>query len=224
MKNKYVKLAQISEKKFRQILKYFASDLSVSEIAKLCNLNRVTINRIIQKIRIRLYELSLKENPLLQGIIEADESSFGAKRVRGRRGRGAKGKIKVFGLLKREGKVYTEVVNDVSAKTLQGIIRGKIKLKSEIHTDGWKAYDGLVDLGYEKHYRVIHNNNEFANKTSHINGLESFWGYAKNRMIKFNGIKSQYFDLHLKETEFRFNYRKDNFYKLLLTEFRLNPL
>ena len=64
----------------------------MSEIAKLCNLNRVTINRIIQKIRIRLYELSLKENPLLQGIIEADESYFGAKRVRGR---GAKGKIKV---------------------------------------------------------------------------------------------------------------------------------
>ena len=146
-----------------------------------------------------------KENPLLQAIIEADESYFSAKRVRGRRGRGAKGKIKVFGLLKRTGKVYTEVVNDVSAKTLQGIIRGKIKLKSEIHTDGWKAYDGLVDLGYEKHYREIHNNNEFANKTSHINGLESFWGYAKNRMIKFN-------------------YRKDNFYKLLLKEFRLNPL
>ena len=160
----------------------------------------------------------------MQGIIEADESYFSAKRVRGRRGRGAKGKIKVFGLLKRASKVYTEVVNDVSAKTLQGIIRGKIKLKSEIHTDGWKAYDRLVDLGYEKHYREIHSNNEFANKTSHINRIESFWGYAKNRMIKFNGIKFQYFDLHLKETEFRFNYRKDNFYKLLLKKFRLNPL
>ena len=125
MKNKYVK--RVSEKKFRQILKYFASDLSVSEIAKLCNLNRVTINRIIQKIRIRLYELSLKENPLLQVIIEADESYFGAKRVRGRRGRRAKGKIKVFGLLKRNDKIYTEVVNNGSAKTLQGIIRGKVK-------------------------------------------------------------------------------------------------
>ena len=83
-----------------------------------------------------------------------------------------------------------------------------------IHTDGWKGYNGLVDLGYQKHYRVIHNNNEFANKRSHINGIESFWGYAKNRMIKFNDIKSQYFDFPLKETEFRFNYRKVNFYKL----------
>ena len=61
----------------------------------------------------------------MKGIIEADESYFSAKRAKAIRGRGARGKIKVFGLLKQEGKVYTEVVNDVSAKTLQGIIRGK---------------------------------------------------------------------------------------------------
>ena len=63
----------------------------------------------------------------------------GAKRVRGIRGRLAKGKIKVFGLLKKEAKVYTEIVNDVSAKTFQGIIRGKVELNSIIHTDGWKG-------------------------------------------------------------------------------------
>ena len=224
MKNKYLKRAHINEKKFREILKFFAEDFTCVQIANLSKVNRSNIDKIIQKIRYRIYELCLKVNPLLEGNIECDESYFGAKRVRGIRGRGAKGKIKVFGLLKREGKVYTEIVNDVSAKTLQGIIRGKVELNSIIHTDGWKGYDGLVDLGYEKHFRVRHSHNEFALKDNHINGIESFWGYAKNRLVKFNGIKSQYFDLHLKETEFRFNHRKYNLYKILLKEFRLKPL
>ena len=65
----------------------------------------------------------------MSGEVEVDESYFEAKRVRAKRGRGAGGKIKVFGLLKREGKVYTQVVPDVSAKTLQGIIKRKIDPK-----------------------------------------------------------------------------------------------
>ena len=141
MKNKYLNRTKISERKFREILKFFMEDLTVSKITRLACLNRNTMINIVQKIRIRIYELSLKENPLLKGIIEADESYFGARRVRAIRSRGARGKRKVFGLLKREGKIYTEVVNDVSAKTLQG----KIELKNVIHTDGWKGYNGLVD-------------------------------------------------------------------------------
>ena len=118
MKKKYVNRAHITEIKFREVLKFFAADFTVSQIAKSTLLNRGSIHRIIKKIRYRIYELSLKENPLLSGDIEADESYFSAKRVRGIKGRADKGKIKVFGLLKRNDKVYTEVVNDISAKTI----------------------------------------------------------------------------------------------------------
>lgn len=224
MKNKYINRAHITERKFREVLKFFAEDFSVTQISHLTGISRVTINSLIQRIRQRIYQLSCSENPLMSGEIEADESYFGARRVRGRRGRGAYGKVKVFGLLKRNGRVYTEVVDDVSAGTLQGIIRGKVELESVIHTDGWKGYNGLVDLGYQKHYRVIHSKNEFAVGTNHINGIESFWGYAKHRLTKFKGIKAEYFDLHLKESEFRFNKRKDSLYKFLLKEFREKPL
>jgi transposase-like protein len=98
----------------------------------------------------------------------------GARRVKGLRGRGARGKTIVFGLFKRNGRVYTEVVPDCSKPTLQGIIRGRVELKSVIHSDGWRGYDGLVDLGYQKHFRVEHSPNEFANKQSaimHVNDL-----------------------------------------------------
>jgi len=67
--------------------------------------------------------------------------------VRGRRGRGAGGKTIVFGLLKRDDQVYTEIVPNASKATLQAIIRGKASLESVVHTDRWRGYDGLVDLG-----------------------------------------------------------------------------
>jgi len=104
--------------------------------------------------------------------------------IRGKRGRGASGKTIVFGLLKREGNVYTEIVPNCSKVTLQGIIRGHIELDSVINTDGWRGYDGLVDLGYKKHLRVNHGQNKFASGEHHINGIESFWGYAKKSLIK----------------------------------------
>ena len=224
MRNKYIKRAKISERKFREVLKFFAEDLTVTQMSNLCRITRANTHYIISKIRHRIYEINKEENPLFRGQIEADESYFGARRVRGKRGRGAGRKITVFGLLERNGKVYTQIVSSVSAKTLQGIIRGKVEQESVIHTDFFRAYSGLVDVGYKKHYRVKHSANQFANGVSHINGIESFWGYAKHRLQKFKGLQTDYFDLHLKETEFRFNNRKNDLYKVLLKEFRKNPL
>ena len=63
-----------------------------------------------------------------------------------------------------------------------------------------------VDLGYKKHFRVHHGKNEFARGRAHINGIESFWGYAKTRLSKYRGINKNAFYFHLKESEFRFNY------------------
>jgi len=153
-----------------------------------------------------------------------DESYFGPHRVRGKRGRGASGKTIVFGLLKRDDKVYTEVVPDCKKATLQAIIRGRVSVEAIIHSDGWRGYDGLVDVGYAKHYRVHHGQNEFANDQSHINGIESFWSYAKRRLQKFNGVPAATFNLHLKECEWRFNHRHDNLYLELLRLLRHHPL
>lgn len=89
------------------------------------------------------------------------------------------------------------------------IIQERILEGSTIYTDGWKAYDGLILNGYE-HYRVYHSKNEFARGKSHVNGIESFWSFAKRRLAKFNGLTDDKFFLHLKECEFRFNHRHEN--------------
>ena len=224
-KNKYINSSKISEAKFREIVRYFVADLSATQIATLSGVSRNSINKYVMEIRHRSYDFCNSESPFIAlGDVELDESYFGARRVRGKRGRGAYGKTIVFGLLKRGGKVYTEIVPDCKSKTLQDIVRGKVSAESVIHTDGWRGYDGLVDIGYDKHFRVNHSNNEFANKQTHINGIESFWSFAKTRLVKFHSITKSTFNLHLKECEFRFNYRNDNLYAIILKLVRNNPL
>jgi len=224
MKNKYIQRSHLSESKFRQVVKCFALDLTATQTAEMTSLHRITIDRLYLAFRTRITKYNQETSPIT-GELEVDESYFGAKRVKGKRGRGAGAKTIVFGLFKRNGKVYTEIVPDCSAKTLQSIIRGYADIESVIHSDKWRGYDGLVDLGYEKHFRVDHSKDEFCKGGgNHINGIESFWGYAKHRLTKFKGIPKYLFYLHLKETEFRFNHRGQDLYQLFLVWFRVNPL
>lgn len=212
---KILKRSRISRAKFRQIVRLFALDLTASQITLLTGLNRNTVNRYLKKIRQSVAAFCESESPFA-GVVELDESYFGAKRVRGKRGRGAYGKTIVFGIYKRNGKVFTEVVPNCSRRTLYAILEGKVDKRSTVHTDGFRAYHSLVDLGYKKHYRIDHSKDVFALGTNHINGIESFWAFAKVRLVKFRGMRKSTFYLHLKECEFRFNYRQQDLYSLLL--------
>ena len=226
MKNKYIVRSRISEKKFREILKYFTEDIEASKISNLTKISEVTLCKIFREIRI-LMSKECEKISKFSGEIEIDESYFGAKRVRGKRGRGASGKQSVFGMLKRDGKVYTQIVKNCSASELIPILSQFSELDESVkYLDCWKAYDGLVDYGAKAHYRVKHSKNEFANGKNHINGIENFWGYAKHRLSKFKGIKKENFLLHLKECEFRYNTKttQEDLYQKLLKLIRENPL
>jgi transposase-like protein len=213
--NKYANRSKISETKVRELIRLFALDLDASQVAEIIHLNRNTVNRYLKEIRKKIAAYCESQSPF-SGEVEVDESYFGARRIKGRRGRGALGKTIVFGIFKRNGNVYTEVVPDCKMKTLQRVIRGRVSLESVIHSDGWRGYDGLVDLGYKKHFRVNHGEDEFVHEKSHINGIESFWAFAKTRLAKFRGMNKSTFYLHLKESEFRFNHRGKNLYHLIL--------
>ena len=221
--NKYYRSAKIGEAKFREILRCFGEDLTASSTARMTGVTVRSVNDIFIRLRRRIAAISNSKSSL-SGIIEVDESYFGPHRVKGKRGRGAGDKTIVFGILKRGDEVWTQIVPNAKKRTLQRLIRGKVSLDSVIHSDGWVGYDGLVDVGFAKHLRVRHADNEFAVKENHINGIESFWGYAKHRLARFKGIRQEKFFLHLKETEFRFNHRKDNLYKLMRRILREDPL
>ncbi len=222
MKNKYCDRSRISEAKFREIIRYFSIDIEAKKISELTKISRPTVNKILQRIRERMTEIC-SEEAKFSGVVEVDESYFGPRRVRGKRGRGAANKIPVFGILKRNGKVFTQIVEKCSRKELMPIIKGKILEGSTVNSDGWRAYDGLILDGY-KHHRVYHSKDEFARGKSHINGIENFWGIAKVRLSKFRGIHKSHFYLHLKECEFRFNYRHQNLYDIILKILKNKPL
>ena len=167
----YKKGSHISRSKFREILKLFLLDIEATKISILTKVSRPTINKIIYEIRQVIANECEKIAVLEIGEIEIEESYFGTKRIKGIRGRGAKGKIPVFGMLKRGDKVYTQIVNNCSIAELLPIIESKAGKESVIFTDGWKSYDGLVDYGYKQHYRVKHSDNQFVDGRNHINGI-----------------------------------------------------
>jgi hypothetical protein len=86
-------------------------DLDASQITKISGLNRNTTNRYLTEIRKRIAEYCERQAPF-SGEVEVDESCFGARRIKGKRGRGAFGKTIVFGIFKRNGKVFSEIIPD----------------------------------------------------------------------------------------------------------------
>ena len=197
-----------SDYRIKKIMRFFCADITASKTAFLTGINRNTINRYFNQFRQKIAATLQSESSIFSGEIELDESYFGARRVRGKRGRGAAGKTPVFGVLKRDGNVHVEIVKNCSKNELLPIIQGKILEGSTVYTDGWKAYDGLILNGYD-HYRIFHSHNEFARGKNHVNGIESFWSFAKRRLAKFNGLTDEKFYLHVKECEFRFNHRHE---------------
>jgi len=88
-------------------------DIEATKVSEISNISRPVINRLFTYFRTIVAEYC-EENSIFEiGEIELDESYFGAKRVKGKRGRGARGKTPVFGMLKRDGKVYTQIVNNL---------------------------------------------------------------------------------------------------------------
>jgi len=206
------------------LLTSFSLDQTAKDAAVMAGVHINTAERIFQKLRETVASLAFQETEeALKGEFEVDESYFGPQRVPGKRGRGAAGKTPVFGVLKRDGNVYTQIVNSCSREELVPIIQGKVLENSTIYSDGWRAYDSLIIDGYE-HYRIYHYQNEFARGKKHINGIESFWAFTKSRMEKFKGFTKSNFRIFLKESEFRFNHRNENLRQLLLTHLFKSPL
>jgi len=211
--------SKLSDYHVRKIILCFCADITASQSAILLGRNRNTINHWYGVFRSIIYDYQETLKEALVGKVEVDESYFGAKRVRGfhgkrKRGRGTS-KQPVFGVFERDGRVYTEIIPDCKKATLQAVIKGKVALDSIIYSDGWRGYNGLVDVGYSRHFRVYHGANEFARDGHcHINGIESFWSFTKRRLAKFNGVKVN-FELHLKECEWRWKKDADTLSKEL---------
>ena len=171
-----------------------------------------TVYRAVMPICMDIVAHAPDAERLLGGEIELDESYFGGRR-KGNRGRGAAGKVPVFGLLERDGKFSVTVVANVTAETLVGLTVKTVRRGSIVYTDRFKSYDSLMFCGYS-HLKVDHSV-RFGSGKVYINGLEGFWSWAKERLIKHHGISKNHFPLYLKELEFRYNHRHQDIFELV---------
>jgi transposase len=195
--------SRLSKVEQRRLIEHFVAGTTARCAASLVGVNVKTACYYYHRLRIIISQQLEKESEeVFKGEIEVDESYFGGTR-KGKRGRGAGGKVPVFGLLKRGGRVYTKIIPDASSSTLIPIIESKVVPDSIVYSDCWKGYN-VLDVSEFKHYRINHSK-LFADKQNHINGIENFWNQAKRHMRKFNGIPRQNFGLFLKECEWRFN-------------------
>lgn len=200
MKLKHCKL---SGKALSALIEHFVAGTPARTAADLIGIHFNSAVQFYHRLRQVIYlELSL-DSPMMDGEVEVDESYFGGHR-KGKRGRGAAGKVAVFGLLKRNGRVYCAVVDDVKSRTLMPIIRDRVIPDSLVFSDTLRSYN-VLDVSEFRHERVNHNEDYVADDGNHINGIENFWSQAKRHLRKYNGIPRHHFPLFLKECEFRFN-------------------
>ena len=193
--------SRLSQTKQQRLIELFISGSTARTAAALVGVHRNSAAYYFHRLRQLISHAVEDETPFF-GEIEVDESYFGGRR-KGKRGRGAAGKVPVFGILKRGGRVYTKVIPDVRSTTLMQIMEQKIVPDSIVFTDSLHSYN-VLDVSDFHHVRVNHSY-LFAEGRNHINGIENFWNQAKRHLRRFNGIPREHFGLFLKECEWRFN-------------------
>ena len=199
-----LKRSKLSERQTNELINLFVAGTTARAAAEVVGVNRNTAIQFFSRCRKAIAAYQERLWPF-SGEVEVDESYFGGRR-KGKRGREAAGKVPVFGILKRGGKVYAQVIENAKAKTLMPIIKERIVPDSIVYSDTFKSYNSLHVEGYH-HVRINHSQTFATSKRNHINRIENFWNQAKRHLRKFNGIPKETFPLYLKECEWRFNCR-----------------
>jgi transposase len=197
----YARRSRLSVKQQGRLIDLFVVGATARAAAEIAGVNRNTARVFYHRLR----QLIASKLPSydLSGEVEADESYFGGVR-KGKRGRAAAGKVPVFGLLKRGGKVFTAIIPNAKSRTLLPIIREQVPPDSIVYTDSFTAYD-VLDVSEFHHRRVNHSKAFVTKRGHHINGIENFWNQAKRHLRRFNGLTPDNFYWFLKECEWRFN-------------------
>ncbi len=182
---------KLSKKVQKKLLEFFVFQVTARSAADILGIQPNSAILFYRKIRMVIsHHLALAADEVFEGSVELDESYFGGRR-KGRRGRGAAGKEVVFGILKRNGRVYTVVADNAKSDTLMPVIKQKIMPDSIVYTDSLSSYDKLDVSGFI-HYRINHSK-EFADRQNHINGIGNFLESGKTRLAQIQRNRPQIF-------------------------------
>jgi transposase len=225
MKNKYLKGAHISECKFKELLKLFCEDLTATQIANISGISRVTINNYLRMIRSKIADFCNDNKP--DGYFNDNEfAAFSAMdNLTCNEKPLQELNTTVFGIYKSDNGIFTNLLTDIDKATINEIMYSK---KINGNAGKWyhklKEYSGIANFNSYKLIRI--NNNELAPAKRHgqIDEIDFFWSLIKRRLTKFRGMNSSTLYLHVKESEFRYNYRNTDIFYLLTSIIQQQPL
>jgi transposase len=222
MKNRYLKGAHLSERKVRELIKLFAEDLTATQIANITGISRITVNAYFKLIRTHIAKFCEEKNPLHlnNGTIAflPLENGGTATNTTGL-------KKSFYGIFKGDHSIHTDKMGNIDVQWLYDWLKGKVEGDKEtIEKHRLHIYSGIADFNNVRLYRINGAMPNLSRGKSHIDEIDMFWGMLKSRLIKFRGLNSSTLYLHVKETEFRYNYRDIDLFELLMEILHKRPL
>jgi transposase len=223
MKNKYLKGAHLSERKFRELLKLFCEDLTATQIANISDISRVTVNNYLKLIRTHIAKYCEEKNPRyynngyipfipINGLAIPLESEETTNRKA------------LFGIYKNTDKIHADVIIHHDSKEVIDWAKGKLNGHASAELNKMLApYNAIADFNNYKLHRVI-NEKDLSKQRTHLDEVDFFWGSLKSRIAKFRGLSGHTLFLHVKETEFRYNNRNGDLFELLTFIIQRRPL
>jgi transposase len=220
MKNKMIKRSHLSEKKCREIIQLFSEDLTATQIANITGVSRVTINNYLKLIRTQIARHCEEQNPRYYntGIIPALNGKNGTAKNDGEHF------TAYYGFFRFNGNILVDLLHNVDKTSIQELQRAKLLNGSSDNgiAEELKKYHAIADFDGWRLYRIDTSNT--VNGKSHVDDISVFWGNTKSRLLKFRGLNKNTMYLHIKECEFRYNYRNDDINTVLLNIIYKRPL
>ena len=223
MKNRYLKGAHLSERKVRELIKLFSEDLTATQIANITGISRITVNAYFKLIRTHIAKFCEERNPFhfTNGTVTYHASENGGVVS----SNGAASKKSFYGIFKNDDTIHTDKIANIDAEWMYDWLKGKTEGERDlIEKYRLHVYNGIADFNSIRLYRINEAVPGVTRGKSHVDEIDMFWGMLKSRLIKFRGLNSGTLYLHVKETEFRYNYRENDLFELLMEILHKRPL
>ncbi|MCZ6677699.1 MAG: IS1595 family transposase, partial [Candidatus Poribacteria bacterium] len=166
----------------------------------------------------RIREAMKQNRGQLFGGVEVDEKYVGgkeknkhaSKRLHAGRGRGAKGKVPVVGVLQRGGEARAKVVPNVKMRTVEQTIMENVKLGSDLFTDEFASYAKIDE--FFNHESVNHSKGEYVKGEAHTNTAESFWALFQRGYVGiYHHMSKKHLQRYMDEFVYRWGVKSSDF-------------
>jgi transposase len=225
MKNRYLKGAHLTERKVRELMKLFCEDLTATQIANITGISRITVNAYFKLIRTHIAKFCEERNPFhySNGTIAFIPLENGTVKHSHANENGPRKSL--YGIFKKDSFIHTEKLMNIDSVWLYDWLKGKAETdKEQVEKHRLHVYSGIADFNSVRLYRIQDAVPNVSRGKSQIDEIDLFWGMLKSRLIKFRGLNGSTLYLHVKETEFRYNYRDADLYEILLEILHKRPL